>query len=68
MLQTRFNRLFDCLEAVTFHPKGWPAGLETCGSPLTCPPWDGAVVCHLANMGGIIPNFKQKSSFFWTPH
>ncbi len=35
--------------------------LWTCGAPLYLPPTGGAVVCLLANMGGIIPNYKQKS-------
>jgi hypothetical protein len=35
--------------------------LRTGGAPLNLPPAGGAAVCLPANMGGIIPNYKQKS-------
>ena len=42
-----------------------PAGSKTCGTPLKLPPAGGAVVCLLANMGSIIPNYKPMSRKKW---
>jgi len=62
MLQTRFNRLFDWARSTSL--RAGSAGLRRAVRR-----WIfrllAVIVCLLANMGGIIPNYKQKSRKKW---